>query len=271
MASRIADILVRANLLDDLQLRSALAHQQQWGGRLPAVVVEKHFAPEEKVTQAIADALKLPKVDLGTIKHDKAALAKVDMDFARVNGVFPCAVKDDGKTLFLAMCDPTDVLVADEVAHKGRVRLKLVVSSERQIQAAIRHHYLGETASSHQDASYGSIMQGDLSESSDEDGKVVDASGHTMIKNIKDIRPTEVVAPPKPSAVASASDLLDDMIGGGVSERAGPQWSQADLQRLYAIQDLQKKGSSILRAALDLCVAKGYFTADELQRQVKKS
>jgi hypothetical protein len=267
MASRIADILVRANLLDDLQLRSSLAHQQQWGGRLPAVVVEKHFAVEEKVTQAIADALKLPKVDLETLEHDAAALAKVDIDFARANAVFPCALKDGGKTLWLAMADPTDVPVVDQVVFKTRVRVKLVVASERQIQEAIKHYYLGQSSSAPPAQSYGAFASLDVSEGAEDEGKIVDMSGHTLVKNIKDIKPPESRSEkPAPPAI---SDLLDDMMGAG-ARASTPQWTAEEVERLRSIQDQQEKGARILRAVLDLCVEKGRFTPDEYRQRVKK-
>jgi hypothetical protein len=46
--------------------------------------------PEDKVVQAIAEAMKLPKVDLSTVETDQAAIAKLDSDSCKVNGVFPC-------------------------------------------------------------------------------------------------------------------------------------------------------------------------------------
>jgi len=271
MASRIADVLVRAKLIDELQLRSALAHQQQWGGRLPHIVVEKRFSREEKVVDAIAEALKLPKVDLEQVENDPAALGKLDVDFCRANGVFPCALKDGGKLLWLAMSDPTDVPVVDQVSFKVRVRIKLVVASERQIQAAIKRFYLGESAAPQQQA-YGSIVASEelASGGSDEDGKIVDMSGHTLVRNIKDIKPPEKHAAPAAPTASAAGDLLDDLMGDGA---AAPQeqWSAQDMAKLHAIQDQQEKGARILKAVLDLCVQKGYFTPDEYRNKVKKA
>jgi hypothetical protein len=266
MASRIADILVRAKLIDELQLRSAHAHQQQWGGRLPHIVVEKRFSREEKVVDAIADAMHLPKVDLEQVEHDPAALAKLDAEFCQTNGVFPCALKDSGKTLWLSMSDPTDVPVVDQVSFKARVRIKIVVSSERQIQAAIKRFYLGETDAGPQQQAYGSIVASEelASGGSDEDGKIVDMSGHTLVKNIKDIRPPEKPAPP----TAADSDVLDDPSGSAGSE---PGWSAQDLARLRSIQDQQEKGARILKAVLDLCVQKGYFSLEEYRAKVRKA
>ncbi|MGC4122024.1 MAG: general secretion pathway protein GspE [Myxococcales bacterium] len=282
MASRIADILHRAKLIDDLQLRSATAHQAQWGGRIPTIVIEKKFVSEEKVVDAIANAMKLPKVDLGTVETDAAAIGKLDADFCKVNAVFPCALKDNGKSLWLAMVDPTNLPVVDEVALKAKVRVNLVVASERQVQAAIKRAYYGESPSTPQ--SFGNFTSIEVPVGEEEEGKIVDMSGHTLIKNIKDIVPQAAKkAPPvgdgaddvafkdaKPGMVTGALQMLDEMFGPEDGVPSRPTWTDQDLERLRAIQDQQEKGARILRAVLDLCVAKGYFSPDEYRLKLKK-
>ncbi|MBI5548934.1 MAG: general secretion pathway protein GspE [Deltaproteobacteria bacterium] len=272
MASRIADILVRAKLIDDLQLRSAIAHQQQWGGRLADIVIEKRFAPEDKVTEAIAEGMKLPKVDLDQIEHDVAALNKVEMSFARAHAVFPCALKDGGKTLWLAMADPTDVPVVDELSLKTRVRIKLVVASERQILSAIKRGYLGESEAS-PGVSYGAIAPIELT--GDDDGKIVDMSGHTLVKSIKDIieqagqraeTAEKALGTQAPRRSSTAGNVLDDLLGGDAPRHA---WTPEDLGRLRSAQDQQEKSARILRAVHDLCVSKGLFQPDEYRRKAK--
>ncbi len=280
MASRIADILQRARLIDDLQLRSANAHQAQWGGRFPTIVIEKKFVPEDKVVQAIAEAMKLPKVDLSTVETDQAAIAKLDSDFCKVNGVFPCALKDNGKTLWLAMVDPTNLPVIDEVALKSKTRVMPVVSSERQIQTAIKRAYFGDSQPTGQ--AFGNLAAIDVPVGEEEEGKIVDMSGHTLIKNIKDIEAQgraeaakkaaassdRAFRDPKPGMVTGALQMLDEMFGP--EEEAAPTWSEQDLERLRAIQDQQEKGARILRTVLELCVAKGYFSAEEYRSKLKK-
>ena len=73
-------------------------------------------------------------------------------------------------------------------------------------------------------------------------------------------------APPPPPP----ADLLDDLMGGGRPAPPAPQWSAEEIARLRAIQDQQEKGARILRAALDLCVEKGWFTAEEYRAGVRK-
>ncbi|MFN7134349.1 MAG: hypothetical protein ACK4N5_19880, partial [Myxococcales bacterium] len=139
--SRIADILLRAKLVDQLQMRSALAHQEQWGGRLAHIVVEKRFTREADVVDAISKALNLPKFELANADKDPAALARLDAEFCKANGVFPAALKDAGKTLWLVMADPTDISIVDQVQLKTRARIRTLVAGEGEIAAAIEKHY----------------------------------------------------------------------------------------------------------------------------------
>jgi hypothetical protein len=141
--NRIAEILLKAGLIDDLQLRSAMGYLSQWGGRLGHALIEKRFATEDDVVSALSQALHLEPIRLGSIPRDAAALAKLDAEFCRDKAVFPVALRDGGRTLLLAMADPTDQTLADEVAHFAHVRVTVALAGEQQIRAAIERLYHG--------------------------------------------------------------------------------------------------------------------------------
>src|SRR5579863_9253599 len=91
--NRVAEILMQAGLIDELQLRSALGHLNQWGGRLGHALVEKQFTSEEAVVDALASALHAERMMLGSLARDAAALGKLDPEFCRERGVFPVHVR----------------------------------------------------------------------------------------------------------------------------------------------------------------------------------
>src|SRR4051812_38027466 len=101
--SRLGDILVKAKVLDELQLRSALATYDQWGGRLGKVISEMGLADEETIADAVSRHAGALRMRLGNLTRDPAALAKIDVAFAEQKAVFPVQLKDNGKTLVLAM------------------------------------------------------------------------------------------------------------------------------------------------------------------------
>lgn len=282
--NRIGEILVKARVIDDLQLRSALASQDQWGGRLSRILTELGLATEDTITEAICQGLGMQRVQLGNISKDAGALARVDVTLAEQKGIFPVVLKDNGKTLVLAMADPTDLATIDQVAARSRARVVPMVAGEREIEHAILRHYRNqEPVVSTRFAPRPAAAQEDTATSEEEDEfKVVDMSGKTVVKRISDILPPEAPvaaaaaptpapraaekpAPPVPGG-SSAADILDEILAGGTPTS---EWTDEDLQRLQTVQQNQEKSSKILRALLELLLEKGQLQQRELAARMR--
>ncbi|MCP3164825.1 GspE/PulE/PilB domain-containing protein [Myxococcus qinghaiensis] len=281
--NRIGDILVKARVIDDLQLRSAMATLDQWGGRLSRVVADLGLASEDVVTEAICQGLGMQRVQLGNISRDTGALARVEVSMAEQKAVFPVSLKDNGKTLVLAMADPTDLATLDQVAARSRARVVPMVAGEREIEHAILRHYRNQepVASSRfapsrsQSANTPSTV--DEEQQEEDEFKVVDMSGNTVVKRIADIVPpgspatapapraAEKPAPPVASG-SSAADILDEILAGGAP---ASEWTDEDLQRLQTLQQNQEKSSKILRALLELLLEKGKLQQRELAAKMR--
>jgi hypothetical protein len=139
--SQIGEILMNAGVLGEAQLRLALHRQGQSGGRIARVVAEMGLASEETIAQTIASALKLPRVRLEQLAKDSSALSKLDATFCEQNAVFPVETKDRGKTLVLAMADPSDAELLEKAASKAAARIKPAVAGEKEIHQAILRLY----------------------------------------------------------------------------------------------------------------------------------
>ncbi|NBC39102.1 general secretion pathway protein GspE [Corallococcus exiguus] len=279
--NRIADILVKARVIDELQLRSALASLDQWGGRVSRVIADLGLASEETITQAICQGLGMPRVQLGNLTKDAAALARVEVGLAEQKGVFPVQLKDNGKTLVLAMSDPTDLATLDQVAARSRARVVPMVAGDREIEHAILRHYRGQEPVEKKRFKPDSNKQQDAGElPEEEEFKVVDMSGKTVVKRISDIVDPNA-APPPPAAPApaaraapapaanagsSASDILDEILAGGAPTS---EWTEEDLARLQTVQQNQEKSSKILRALLELVFEKGAVQQRELAARMR--
>ncbi|QSQ10884.1 general secretion pathway protein GspE [Myxococcus landrumensis] len=278
--NRIGDILVKARVIDDLQLRSALATFDQWGGRLSRIVADLGLASEDIVTEAICQGLGMQRVQLGNITRDAGALARVDITMAEQKGVFPVSLKDNGKTLVLAMADPTDLATLDQVAQRSRARVVPMVAGEREIEHAILRHYRNQepviSTRFNPSRNTSAETQAPVDEPEDE-FKVVDMSGKTVVKRIADIVPPDspATAPaprpaekPAPAAAAgsSAADILDEILTGGAPSS---EWTEDDLQRLQTLQQNQEKSSKILRALLELLLEKNQLQQRELAARMR--
>ncbi len=294
-AQRVGELLVKAKVIDPLQLRSALAQHDAWGGRLAHVVVEMGLAEEEVVVEHLARALSVQRARLGNLQKDPQALAKVDLAFAEERGVFPMGLRDAGKVLLLAMADPSDLETVDEVTRRVRTRVTPYIAGEGEIRAAIARHYRGVAASGQRRTTTRSMPAAHApgeapNESEEEEFKLIDMSGKTVMKPLSAIDPRlaqtergpaeDRSAPPVASSgpgVAqlggggggggmSASDLLDDIMGGA----GGPvAFSEEQLQRLHTVQLNQEKSGKIIRAVMELLLEKGALTREGLQEKLR--
>ncbi|MBM7118984.1 general secretion pathway protein GspE [Archangium primigenium] len=276
--NRIGEILVKARVIDEMQLRSALAQHDQWGGRLTRIISDMGITAEDTLTQAVADGLGMQRMQLGTTK-DAGALAKLDVTFAEQKGIFPVSLRDNGKTLVLAMADPTDLATIDKVAALSRTRVITVVAGDREIENAIQRHYRNMEPS--QSAGNVRAPTGKKSGGDEDEFKIVDMSGKTVMKAITDIAPNvarenaarqaapSAPMPARPSLSTSASDLLDEILNA--SPPAAEAFSAEEMQRLQAVQQNQEKSSKILRALLELLLEKQQFQQRELAARMRAS
>lgn len=272
MRSRVGEILVKAGVIDDLQLRSALAQYDQWGGRLGKLVADMGLADEEAVADAIARAMQMQRAQLGHIAKDAGALAKLDVHLAEEHGVFPVSLRDNGKSLVLAMADPTDLELLDLLAAKTRARIQPLVAGESEIQNAILRYYKNQEPLPAAEPRARQAHRRAEETAGEDDGefKITDISGKTMIRHIGDIEAEAMTDPgaaraAPPAAAGSTGDLLDEILGGP----SGSEFTPEDVQKLETLRVNQEKSAVILRALLQILVEKGYCTQRELAARMK--
>ena len=142
---RLGEILVDAGVIDEFQLRSALADQQRWGARLGATIVKLGFATEEIMAKALSSQLKLPNVNLRTTTIPYDVVKLVPVEKAEKHGIIPVMLKEEGnrKSLYVAMSDPANLSLVDELQFATGHQIKPVIALDSQIQDAIRKYYHG--------------------------------------------------------------------------------------------------------------------------------
>lgn len=139
---KLGEMLMEAGLIDTLQLDSALGHQRNWGGKLGSVLVELGFITEENLAGFIEKQLHHPCVGISSITVPKEAVEAVKTDIAKKYTVFP--INLEGNTVTLAMMDPTDLRVIDELQFVVGKKIKPALALESEIKKAIRRYYEGE-------------------------------------------------------------------------------------------------------------------------------
>jgi hypothetical protein len=138
---RLGEMLVEAGIIDETQLGAALGHQRQWGGRLGHCLIEMKLASEESIVDALAvkfgyEVAQLDQLEPYAFEQAKALLPR---EYATRNRIFPIAA--DTGVLTVAMSDPTNLSLTDELAFKSGRRIKVCIAGENAIAAAVRLHY----------------------------------------------------------------------------------------------------------------------------------
>jgi type IV pilus assembly protein PilB len=136
---RLGDILIREGLITRDQLGAALAEQKSSGHRLGYVLVKLGLIQELEITKVLARQYRMPAVDLTRFEVDPKMLKMVPADFALKHVVLP--LKREGRTLTVAMADPTQTGVLDDLKFITRYDLFPVIAGEYTLRNLIEKHY----------------------------------------------------------------------------------------------------------------------------------
>lgn len=142
---KLGQMLVEAELIDEVQLKSALVHQQHWRCLFGASLVKLGYVDEEELLEYLADALNLIRVDLKWRAIPRELLSLVPEDKAREYHVIPVdrEVLHGTAYLLLATCDPTNLANLDDLACLTGCEIRPALAAEEEIRQAIDRCYGG--------------------------------------------------------------------------------------------------------------------------------
>ena len=158
---RLGDLLVREGLITREQLEKALQEQKQNGTRVGYNLVKLGFIAETELTKMLARQFKMPAVDLSRFEVDPRIAKLIPSDLAIKHLVLP--LKRDGRTLTVAMADPTNLGVLEDLKFITRYDIFPVIGGEFTLKSAIDKLY--ETTSDTQVADLLSViddMEGEI-------------------------------------------------------------------------------------------------------------
>ena len=138
-SERIGDLLLREGLITKEQLQRALQEQQQNGTRVGYNLVKLGFIQETELTKMLARQYRMPAVDLSKFEVDPRIAKLISNDVATRHLVLP--LKRDGRTLTVAMADPTNLGVIDDLKFITRYDIFPVIAGEYTLRNAIEKYY----------------------------------------------------------------------------------------------------------------------------------
>ncbi len=240
---KIQNIVMQAGLIDELQLRSAVARGEQWGTRLPRTLDDMNICTEVDVMNLVADALRMPLTPLAKAPRDSAALSKLTEEFCVEWGVFPMQLKN--RVLTLAMADPTELDLIDEIQSTTQCRVQPALAMESDILAAIKREYV----------KLGGPRTGEVPAPR----RTVEF--HIPGENEFDFNPGEA------AVTAPAMPPIRRATGPSIPQPRVPPpvesltlFSASELEQLKAVQENQEKTRRISQAVHELLREKGLLT-----------
>ena len=136
---RLGDILVETNVISETQLQLGVDHHRRTGLRLGDALLQLGFVNEEMLKLALCTQLDVAFVDLDRFSIDRGLAALVPKNFAQQHRVLPVARVDD--VLTVALADPTDGWVAENLESMTGCDVRLVMSTDAAFQRAFTRVY----------------------------------------------------------------------------------------------------------------------------------
>lgn len=246
---KIGEILVGAGVLDDTRLRVALVEQQRWGGPLGRILVDMKLVDEGVLVDALSRQLGVQAVDLDNLTIPNDVIALVPGDLCEQYSVIPFA--QPMKFLDVAMADPTQAGVIDELQIRTHLNVRPHIAGPKQLERAIYRFY-GRGVSTTAQRRGGSPST--APPFSNQRGSIeIDtrpASGGDQMEIVRSIVRDEdgAALPVQPGRDAEISALQ---------------------QRITRLEALVARDENVLRKVLSLLVDKGIATREEILERLK--
>ena len=135
---RLTVFLVK-NIVSQEQLDKALEIQRSKGGSLSRILTDQGFTTGKKIMAGLSEYLGLPPIDLGKIKIAPEIVSLIPRQSAIFYQAIP--ISKIGKILTVAMADPLNILAIDDLAALTELDVQPVISTNKDIQAAIDTYY----------------------------------------------------------------------------------------------------------------------------------
>ena len=250
---KLGEMLIEAGVLDEARLRSALADQRRWGRSLGKTLVELRLIAEEDLVRVLGKHLGLPSIDLDGFEIPDSVTRLIPDEMARQHQIV--AFDQQMKFLDVAMVDPANMGVADELRIRTQMNIRPYLCGPRNIERALAKYHGG---SHRTDA-----------------GIAFDGADMLELEHTPQVeRPrrstTQAASAPAPTAAQAATSegirtypqrTAPPMLSGGQLRDAEIDALQARLQQLEA---LVARDEEVLRKLLALLIDKGVASREEI-------
>lgn len=143
----LKEILLGAGACTEEQMLEVEEEHARTGKAIKDILVDFQILTEEQILEQIAIALGTEVIDLNSVNPSKEIIDMIDDDTARMMGV--CPFDFDGTTLTVAVRNPLNYQIADELRFMLSKDVNIVVAPESQIDKFMEAHYPLDITSVH--------------------------------------------------------------------------------------------------------------------------
>src|SRR3989338_7375541 len=139
LKDRLQEILIRDKHITQEELDLALKEQEKSGGELSKILVKLNLVNEDVLTQVLSEGLGLPPINITRLTIDPEVVKLIPKEIATKYQIIPISVM--GNQLTLAMADPLNIFVIDNVKALTGYEISPIVSRPKDIEKAIKENY----------------------------------------------------------------------------------------------------------------------------------
>jgi len=136
----LGDMLLAANLIDEVQMEIALSEQRQSGKRFGSTLVELKFIDENVLAAFLSKQIDIPCISLLHIAIPKKVVRKLNRQLAMECKAIPVRI-DETNRLEVAMLDPTDSETIEKLHKATTMEIAPLIAPESSIATMIEKVY----------------------------------------------------------------------------------------------------------------------------------
>ncbi|HUP45195.1 MAG TPA: hypothetical protein VM779_06750 [Thermoanaerobaculia bacterium] len=150
----LGEMLLAANLIDEVQMQIALAEQRQTGKRFGSTLVDLKFIDENVLAAFLSKQIDIPCISLLHIEIPKKLIRKMNRELALDCKAVPVRI-DEKNRIEVAMADPTDAEVLERLEESIGMEVSPLIAPESSIRTIVDKIYPDDVVSSDDTLSVG--------------------------------------------------------------------------------------------------------------------
>jgi type IV pilus assembly protein PilB len=135
---RLGDLLIEEGLITAEQLQTALSEKAP-NQKIGDVLLQRGYITDQQLAEVLEVQLGIPHVNLFHYPFDTNLFSLISKETAKRNLIIP--LKREGNKLYVAMVDPMDFIVIDDLRLSTGFQIETVIATKEGILRAINKYY----------------------------------------------------------------------------------------------------------------------------------